>query len=272
MPFKRESLLDELEAGVLDDRVSLSAILRKCVVLGGRAGSEKLRDWASLELNGYSGDQDLPEYRRIPAPLFIKVTNFAGYNPIEQQLHGTQIPEPIRDEVDDWECALIFSGVGEVEALVDRNEKSVHLSPSWAGSLVSMLNNVNQTGNSRAAAVYWTVSTAALKGSLSRVRATLATLVAELRASTPDGQALPDKAAADGAVQLIVTGDRNTVTFATQQTEGGGSNTVSIGAGEPDAPKRGWQRWKKPGTVIVGLATIGGTAVGVLTWLDWTPW
>ncbi|MBE1581212.1 hypothetical protein ACFORH_24415 [Amycolatopsis roodepoortensis] len=66
--------------------------------------------------------------------------------------------------------------------------------------------------------MYWTLPTAVLKGSLSRVRATLATLVAELRASTPHGQALPDKAAADGAVQLIVTGDRNTVTFATQQT------------------------------------------------------
>ncbi|MFK0250321.1 hypothetical protein ACIQUM_36935 [Amycolatopsis azurea] len=74
-----------LRLGVLDDRVSLSSILRKCVVLGGRAGSEKVRDRASLELKGYRG-RELPEYRQIPASLFVKVTNSARYNPVKQRL------------------------------------------------------------------------------------------------------------------------------------------------------------------------------------------
>jgi AbiTii len=40
---------------VLADTVPLSSLLQKCIVLGGKAGSEGMRDWARRELNGYGG-------------------------------------------------------------------------------------------------------------------------------------------------------------------------------------------------------------------------
>jgi hypothetical protein len=45
--------------------VLLSSILQKCIVLGGQAGSEKMRDWARQELRGYAGEPDsIPESGR----------------------------------------------------------------------------------------------------------------------------------------------------------------------------------------------------------------
>ena len=46
MANQRGGLLAQIEAEVVDDRVPLSSLLQKCIVLGGEAGSEKLRDWA----------------------------------------------------------------------------------------------------------------------------------------------------------------------------------------------------------------------------------
>ena len=55
MVNRRGGLLTQVEADLLDDRVPLSSLLQRCVVLGRRAGSQELRDWARWELNGYAG-------------------------------------------------------------------------------------------------------------------------------------------------------------------------------------------------------------------------
>ncbi len=46
--------------------------LRLCLKLGGETGSEALREWATLELNGYDGRPDTPDYRNVKAPLQIE--------------------------------------------------------------------------------------------------------------------------------------------------------------------------------------------------------
>lgn len=79
MRHKREGLLAQIEAGVLDDTVPLSSLLQKCIVLGGQAGSEKMRDWARQELNGYKGDTEAwPDYRHIPAAVHCSATGHAA--------------------------------------------------------------------------------------------------------------------------------------------------------------------------------------------------
>ena len=47
-----EKLLQATEDSALDGESSVTDALRKCVALGGRAGSAELRTWASRELNG----------------------------------------------------------------------------------------------------------------------------------------------------------------------------------------------------------------------------
>jgi hypothetical protein len=60
-----------------------------------------------------------------------------------------------------------------------------------------------------------------------RVRTALAEMVAELRALTLAAQDVPDKAAADQAVQLVVTGHRPTIHVTSQQAHGGGTNVAA---------------------------------------------
>src|SRR3954464_13204579 len=96
MSRKREGLLAQIEAGVLDDGVPLASLLQKCIILGGQADSEKMRDWARQELNGYTGET-LPSYRRVFTGLAAQLTNRAGYNGISQRISITAIPAQVRE-------------------------------------------------------------------------------------------------------------------------------------------------------------------------------
>ncbi|HMJ36577.1 MAG TPA: hypothetical protein VK501_21915 [Baekduia sp.] len=73
-----DSLLDQIERDALDENASVATALRKCVALGGRSGSETLRDWAARELDGYEGGDPLPDYRVVAA--VIQLDGMAGNN------------------------------------------------------------------------------------------------------------------------------------------------------------------------------------------------
>src|SRR5579859_3503348 len=94
-----DGLLARIEAGVVDDRVPLSSLLQNCIVLGGQAGSEKMRDWARQELNGYAVEDTVPEYRHFHAALMATITNNAGYNPITDRISEDVFPDQIRDVI-----------------------------------------------------------------------------------------------------------------------------------------------------------------------------
>ena len=77
------------------------------------------------------------------------------------------------------------------------------------------------------------MSNAAIRGVLVRVRTALAELVAELIALTPQDQEVPDKPAADQAVQFVVTGDRPVINYSLQHAADGGTNVTVDGGAEP---------------------------------------
>ena len=83
------------------------------------------------------------------------------------------------------------------------------------------------------AEVYWSVSNASIQGLLVRIRTALAELVAELITLTPQDQEVPDKVAADQAVQFVITGDRPTIHYSSQQATGGGTNVAVSGGAAP---------------------------------------
>jgi AbiTii len=56
-------LLDEIVDLAVDDETSLSVLLRKCLVLSHRLKNERLKTWAEKELDGYTNDDALPDYR-----------------------------------------------------------------------------------------------------------------------------------------------------------------------------------------------------------------
>lgn len=71
MTVRSARLLQEIEAGALDSKTPIGELLRKVIALGGQSGSEELRDWATRELRGYGPGDELPEYRKVAAPLHV---------------------------------------------------------------------------------------------------------------------------------------------------------------------------------------------------------
>ena len=217
MAKRQGGLPAQIKADLLDDSVPLSSLLQRCAVLGRQAGSEKLRDWARWELNGYANADIVPDYRHVHAPLMAVITNNAGYNSITQRIPENVFPDQIRDviheTVGDIEDAIIPYGIGMVEELASQGTDTHRLSPAFSIVMADTLNQFNMAPNSRVAQVYWSVSNALIRGILVRVRVALADQVAELIALTPQDQDVPDKQAATQGVHLTITGERPTIQF-----------------------------------------------------------
>lgn len=60
-------LLNEIVEDCVKPDMETSNILRKCLVLSYKLDNQKLRAWVNNELDGYSGDNDLPDYRIVRA-------------------------------------------------------------------------------------------------------------------------------------------------------------------------------------------------------------
>ena len=140
----------------------------------------------------------------------------------------------IREKVD-LEDAILGEGIGALEAMASQDTEEHRLIPSWAGFIADTLNQVNMAPNSHVAEVYWSVSRASIRGVLVRVRTALAELVAELITLTPRDQEVPDKQAADQAVQFVITGDRSVINYTLQHATGGGTN-VTVSSGSASGP------------------------------------
>jgi hypothetical protein len=265
----REGLLADIEAGLLDEATSITLLLQKCVVLGGHAGSDKLRNLARRELLGYAQVADLPDYRKVPAQLRARITNAYGYQSMEQTLTPAELPNSVREALS-CDTASIGSSIGELEAMLSQADGMVSIRPGGHGDLVDYLNSLNES-DSRVELVYWAVSSVTIAGLLSRIRTALAELLGEIIAAMPSDQTIPDKAAADQAVQIVVTGSRNRVVNYAAQSGIGRVGGLQVGALETSPQESWWQRWRKRG-LIIGLSTFVAAVVGVFTWLDWTPW
>ncbi|WP_191834415.1 hypothetical protein [Gordonia ajococcus] len=93
-----EGLLVALSEHCIDGSYSLADLLRECLMLGARTGSDALREWAGRELHGYGEGQEVPEYRRNALPLFRDV--LAGqWHRTAEQIHRYQVPSDLREAV-----------------------------------------------------------------------------------------------------------------------------------------------------------------------------
>lgn len=233
-----QGLLPQIAENVLDESVPLASLLRKCLMLGALNGSEQLRTWATLELEGYVGVQELPKHRKIPAAMDLFITNRAGYGGLTQRLQPSVLPKEIFGDVD-IEIATISQGVGELEAMAASGKEKHQHSPRWSHIVVEYLNRFHADDSSLVAVAYWAIYPTSVAGVLSEIRTALVALVAELVAQTPEGQTVPDKATTDRAVQILIYGNHNSVTL--QQSGDGSINASATVVGEGAATAVGSQ-------------------------------
>jgi hypothetical protein len=256
-------LLDQIESDVLDDSKPVAAALRKCVVLGGRAGSAELREWAARELHGYlSEDLVLPDYRRIPAEL--KVDGLSGnYQVTGEAISVLDLPEFARDVV--TEELELRGGVGEIEAMIrqaDSADGFVRQGVPGSAELARLM--TSDLGPYRSVSrIYRVVAAANLRGAVDSIRTVLAELIGELRAGMTDDEHLPSPELAGQAVQVAVHGKRNRVTVASAHASAG--SRAEVAAPKEDQPETGfWTTSRRIGAAVVGLAGIVAAAAAVL--------
>jgi len=262
------SLLAELKAGLRNGKTSTADMLNQCILLGGEVGSERLRDWARKELKGYGNAETLPDYRCVAASLCIDGYAPGGYI-TGQAISVLSLPEFARDIIS--EDAPFPHALAQLEDLSHRRGETVNLQVPGAQELIVLWNH--ETGN-RVTRLYWQVSRSAVVGVVAGVRIALTELVAEMLATAPGEHQPPSREAADNAVHLVVTGNRNTVTVVGSQTAAAGTATITV-TGSTEQPRAEnetwWQRWRKRG-LLIGLATVVAAVVAVLQLFGWVPW
>lgn len=259
---REDDLIEQIERDALDESVPLATALRKCVVLGGKSGSEELRDWATRELKGYYGEDSdkLPDYRVVPAPLMLD--GVSGNVQIrQQQLAPTALPDFAQEHIK--EEVQLRDGVGGIEALLQQAE--IKLMPKMAADLARVMNADSGNPFQQIVSIYWAVSPAAVRGVLDQIRTSLAQLVAELRATMSSDDAVPSAEAANQAVEVVVSGRRSKVNVTTAQATGTGSTAATTASDQPGSAESGsWTRGKRIGGVVVGLATIAAAVFAAI--------
>lgn len=247
-------LIAEIESDALDENVSVANALRKCIVLGGKSGSEKLRDWATLELKGYYGDEELPDYRIVPAPLYVDAVTMT-HKITGQQFPPSGLPDFAQEHIK--EIVELREGVGGLEAFLKQAE--IKLQPRMSSDLVRLMNSKGDPSQ-QIISLYWNVSHAAIAGVLDQIRTSLTQLVGELRATMPGDETIPSAEAADQAVHVIATGERARVHVNAAQAGGAGA-TATTSTGQAEESPGFWTPARRVGAFVVGLATVVGTVV-----------
>jgi len=257
------TLLAEIESDVLSDR-PLADALRKCVVLGGQAGSVPLREWATKELRGYGAGENLPEYRTVPAS--IRIDAFTGNAIVTgQPISPSMLPEFVRDEVK--ERFTFSTGIGEIEAAIrqaQEGDRGLMMSLPMALDIARFMDHASDNPFQQITALYWSISSVHLCDIVDQVRTTLAELVAEMRAGMPQNQDVPSGELVTQAVNVAVHGHKSRVTVTSASASG--SSSALVGPG-PSADTPFWTRWRKIGAFLVGLATVAASVVAVLRWV-----
>jgi len=260
---RAENLPAQIEAEALDESSPVAGALRKCVALGGKAGSSELRDWATSELRGYENEEALPPYRVVAAPLRIDGATPGGLitgQPIAPSVLPDFVQENVKEEF------KFMTGVGELEAVAGSAEAAgdpVKLQLPMGGDVARLMNVERQDPSQTILAVYWAISPATVRGILDQVRTILVQLVAELQASTPVGQDVPTSEATNQAVNVAVHGRRSKVIVNAPQAAEGSTATVTSGAPVP-VESGWWTRARRVGAFLVGAATIAAAVFAFL--------
>ena len=206
-----EPLLDQIESEAMDGDVVKA--LRLCIKLGGHSGSADLRQWAERELNGYDSDEELPNYRRINAPLCYDGTS------LSERAKGVQLPISALPEFAQEtaeEGLFMKMPISEIRDMA-RNTESLKLAPTWGAEVAQYMNAHGYSNGIYS--IYWSAQPGLINSIAERVRTDLIRLVNEMRPGLEDGQDLPSCDTASQAVSVVISGDNNRVALkAVEQT------------------------------------------------------
>ncbi|MBN9453242.1 MAG: hypothetical protein J0I42_14940 [Bosea sp.] len=126
-------LLNEIIEGATASDIGLPVLLRKCLVLASRLKNGTLKEWCGAELDGYSSDDALPEYRIFGANSFGLMVGPLGAQIRNQPIPLGLLSERHRDLI---RYIRMPEPIAEIESLAKSG--SDELSSPWPADLVAM--------------------------------------------------------------------------------------------------------------------------------------
>ena len=223
----RKSLLDKIESEALGGDVVKA--LRLCISLGGHSDSAELREWAVRELRGYGGDDELPDYRRIQAPLCVDTISPTGIAK-GLSISTFQLPEFVREDItEELELTHPIPELVDMARAAEREGESVRLLPLGAADLLLYMNKSGEY-SPHVERLYWQVAPTAIRGVVERVCTDIVELVGEMRSGLNRGHDLPSPDVANQAFNVVVKGTGHRVVLKNvRQESGDGSPEESNG-------------------------------------------
>jgi hypothetical protein len=201
--------LDQIESAISEG--NLPQALRLCVQFGGGLGSADLQKWALKELQGYDGNEKLPQFRRVRAT--IAINGVIGNRLIKgQHLMHDQLPDEPRGM--SWDYAPVGQGVDELQAYVDSMTEHhiAELILPDCPEVRTWLGKNREDPSQTVTQVYWAVGKATLVGVLASIEITLIALIAEVRSRIGSDTSIPGPGVVDESFNLVVEGHGNRVT------------------------------------------------------------
>jgi hypothetical protein len=84
----RETLLHQIQMEAVDGDHDLASLLRKCRIVAQRLDNADLKAWVVRELEGYTGEDALPDYRVLKEALLLG----DYFGPFGTAVRNVQIP------------------------------------------------------------------------------------------------------------------------------------------------------------------------------------
>jgi hypothetical protein len=189
-----DTLLRSLRELLLDEAEPLAGLLRKCLMLGAETGSDSLRQWARSELNGYDGEGEVPDYRKVSS-VPISMDSISGNTWAKNQIiDRLQLPKEAWEYVPDE--FSFRQPIEEMERLAD--QKSLSFTTPGLNFATTIWNR--QLGPfQQIVSLHYVMTGSTITGMLGQIRTKLVDLVADLTADTPLSE-LPKKEQVDAAM------------------------------------------------------------------------
>lgn len=125
-----KNLVESIISDIADSKIKMGDLLRKTRILAFKLQNDNLKSWLDCEVNGYSDEVELPDYRKLSAVLFGQITQNRGFAGIAQHAHFRlpvdHLDNKIRTLVQSWNC---FNPIAEIQNIIDArsNEGCVHV-------------------------------------------------------------------------------------------------------------------------------------------------
>lgn len=91
------NLLSDIKKGVIESDTKIDSILRLCKILACNLGNKDFESWINFELNGYSVNDKIPDYRIIHANIIGDFYDYFGRPFKNAPIRSSIFPKEMRD-------------------------------------------------------------------------------------------------------------------------------------------------------------------------------